>query len=118
MVNISFEEIGGVVATFYADWDVQRGHVVGLSGQKKVGVMAEGQAVCGVALEVSQDGMACVQVRGFATLEYSGEGVAPGWVALVSDGSGGVRKAGAGEAGQERLVVETDPAAMTAVVLL
>ena len=118
MKKISFEEIGGVAATFYADEDVRRDYVVGISGQETVGLMPDGEPVFGVVQEMGADGLAGVQVSGFAAVPYSGAGMAPGWAELVSDGSGGVRKAGVDETGRMFLVIGTDTAAKTAVVLL
>lgn len=115
--ELSFEDIGSVVVTLRAETGVEKGHAVGLSGKERVGVPAANGQVCGVVLDVAEDGMASVQVKGFATVAYSGS-VTPGWVSLTANGSGGVQKAGADAAGHECLLVSTDPVSRTAVILL
>ena len=116
MKKVSFEEIGAVVATFLAGENAKKGQMVGLSAADTVdGCSADGR-FCGLALDVTGDGAACVQVSGFAQVPCSDTTVVPGWAALVADGSGGVKKAASG--GREYLVVSADTDAQTAVVLL
>ena len=98
MKKVSFEEIGAVVATFLAGENAKKGQMVGLSAGDTV------------------DGVASVQVSGFARVPCSDAGVTPGWVTLTADGTGGVKKAASG--GREYLVVSADADAQTAVVLL
>ena len=117
MKEISFEDIGGVVVTIRAEGAVAKGKVVGMASKERVGVPAANEGVCGVALDVARDGVASVQVRGFATVAYSGS-LQPGWVSLVANGSGGVQKAGTGVTGHEFLLVSSDPQSRTAVILL
>lgn len=117
MKELSFEEIGSVVVTMRAESGVERGHAVGMAGKERVSVQALNGQVCGVVLDLTEDGMASVQVKGFVTMSYSGS-VTPGWVSLVANGSGGIQKAGAGVTGHECLLISSDPAARTAVVLL
>ena len=116
---VSFEEIGGLAATFLAQEDVKKGCVGAVKADSTVGAAAAGAACCGVALDTPQNGAVAVQVGGFATLPVSG-GVAPGWVSLTADGSGGVKATASsgGETGRTLLVVSTDSSAGTAVVLL
>ena len=127
--RVSFEEIGGVMATFLAGEGVKKGQMVTIAAGSTVGACVEGGAFCGVALDVAEDGAASVQVRGFAQVPVSGEGVAPGWTALTADGLGGLKAAGAAagqgqesraaeEESRELLVVCVDEDAGTAVVLL
>ena len=113
--KVSFEEIGSVAASFYAGEGVKVGQVVQVSGAETVGVCGDGGRFCGVAVSVAGDGVCAVQVRGFVSVA-AGADVAPGWMALVADGAGGVRKAAAAETGLERLVVSAGDGA--AVVLL
>lgn len=116
MKKVSFEEIGAVLATFLAGDNAKKGQMVNLSAADTVdGCSADGK-FCGLALDVTGDGVASVQVSGFAQVPCSDSGVTPGWVALAADGTGGVKKA-AGE-GREYLVVSADADAQTAVVLL
>lgn len=116
-MKVSFEEIGAMTATFYAQEGVEGGQVVQVTGDGTVGACAAGDRFCGAALAVAGDHMAAVQVGGFCTLK-AGSGVAPGWAGLTADGAGGVRPAAEGETGRECLVVSVDAAAGTAVVLL
>ena len=91
--RVSFEGIGEVMATFYAGEGVKGGQVVKLGGDGEVIPCGAGERFCGLAVSGS-DGYAGVQVAGFVT--------------LTADGNGGVKKAGAGDQGQEYLVVSVD----------
>lgn len=126
--KVSFEEIGCVTATFLAGEGVKKGMAVNVAAEATVNVCTEGSPFCGVVLDTAADGVASVQVGGFATLPVSGEGVAPGWVELTADGLGGVKAVtvqesqsetkSTAEAGRTLLVVSCDETAGTAVVLL
>lgn len=112
MSKISFEDIGSLMATFYAEDGVQDGQVVKMTGNGTVGPCGEGDQFCGVA-GMPRAGMVGVQVGGFvrvpATMPLNA-----GTVNLAADGKGGV-KAGNGIA---VLVVEVDTANNTAVICL
>ena len=110
-MNVSFEEIGHLAATF-ADGGCTAGQVCKLSGNGTVAPCAEGDKFCGVT-EGVRGGYAAVQVAGFAAVAFSGT-VAVGYVDLCADGNGGV-KAGSG---REYLVVSVDENAKTAVIKL
>lgn len=114
MGKVSFEDIGGVVATFAAheEMDGER-QVVKITDNGQVGPCADGEAFCGVALS-GADQFAAVQVGGFAQINAAGE-VGLGWVKLSADGSGGVK---VDDAGREYLVVHYDSAEGTVVVKL
>lgn len=114
MSKISFEGIGQQVATFEAAAGVTAGHVVKMADNGKVSKCSEGDDFCGVALNV-RGGCAGVQLRGFVTLNCAGTETV-GYVNLVADGSGGVKKAASG--GVTTLVVSVDAAAKTCVVFL
>ena len=116
MKQVSFEEIGAVAATFLAGENAKKGQMVGLSAANTVDACAADGRFCGLALDVSPDGVASVQVAGFAQVPCTDGTVLPGWTALAADGSGGVKKVSTG--GREYLVVSTDADAGTAVVLL
>ena len=116
MKQVSFEEIGAVAATFLAGENAKKGQMVGLSAANTVDACAADSRFCGLALDVSPDGVASVQVAGFAQVPCTDGTVLPGWVALAADGAGGVKKASTG--GGEYLVVSADVDAGTAVVLL
>ena len=47
-------------------------------------------------------------MAGFAQVKCGDGAVAAGYVTLTADGNGGVKKAGAGDQGQEYLVVSVD----------
>ncbi len=104
--KVSFEGIGEVTATFYAQEGVKKGQVVKLSGDSEAAPCAAGEGFCGVAATDCKDGCAGVQVAGFAQVSCADSGVTVGRVKLVSDGSGGVKQ---GE-GAEYLVVADDGA--------
>lgn len=118
MKKISFEEIGTVAATFYTGEGVERGMAVKMGASETVEPCQAGDRICGVALSVAGDKMGAVQVSGFARVRTEDAAVTPGWMALVADGRGGVKKAATGEVGGEYLVVSTDAVEKTAVVLL
>ena len=115
--QVSYEEIGAVTATFIAQSGVEDGMAVKLAGDSTVCPCTAGERFCGVAL-APVGGFAAVQVGGFARVKYSGTGVAPGWVSLTADGSGGVKQAGSGDGARDYLVVSADTTAKTAVVRL
>lgn len=115
--QVSYEEIGAVTATFIAQSGVEDGMAVKLAGDSTVGPCTAGERFCGVAL-APVGGFAAVQVGGFARVKYSGTGVAPGWVSLTADGSGGVKQVGSGDGAGDYLVVSADTTAKTAVVRL
>lgn len=105
--KIAFEGIGEVRATFYAADGVAEGQVVKVTENGTVGLCAAGESFCGVARS-AWDGCAGVQVGGFAEVSTQDANVTAGYVALVADGNGGVKKAGDGENGRELLVVLVD----------
>lgn len=102
--QVSFEGIGGVVATFYAEESVEVGQAVKVSGQGTVAKCSAEEDFCGVVVSVS-DGCAGVQVGGLMEVPCSDGTVAPGLRKLVADGNGGVK---AGEGGQSCWVVSTE----------
>ena len=105
MNKVSFEEIGAVAATFFAQKEVKAGQVVKMTGNGQVGPCSAGDKFCGVALS-NENGCAGVQVKGFCP----------------ADGAGGVQTATAGAeespSGVECLVVSTDTAGKRAVICL
>lgn len=110
MINkVSFEGIGEVCATFYAADSVKAGQVVKLSGGSTVAACAAGERFCGVATS-AQDGCAGVQIGGLAQVSCADSTVTVGYVRLTANGSGGVKRAGDSDAGQEYLVIADDGA--------
>lgn len=92
-MSISFGGIGELSVTFEADSSVKAGWPVKISGNGKVSACGDGEKFCGIALGVSKDGYATVQIRGFIKCKYTGTGVpALGFEHFVADGSGNVKK--------------------------
>lgn len=113
-MNISFEGVGQVCATFLGS-GLTEGQVVKLTGNGTAGACAADDGFCGVALCCKED--ACtVQVRGFVTAAYSGTAPGLGWKALAADGTGGVKTVTSG--GVSCLVVDVDSTAKTVTMML
>ena len=92
-MSISYEAIGQVMVTCQAEQTVMEGHVVKMNGNDTVAPCAAGDIFCGVAGDVSEDGFAAVQVKGFITVPCTDPTVAAGYMALTADGNGGVKVA-------------------------
>ena len=103
MSKISFDEIGNVMATFYAGEGVEDGQVVKVTANGTVGPCAQGEAFCGVAGQARR-GAVAVQVGGFMQVHTTGA-VGLGRVKLAADGKGGVQVA---DNGVEALVVQVE----------
>ena len=88
MNKVSFEEIGAVAATFFAQKEVKAGQVVKMTGNGQVGPCSAGDKFCGVALS-NENGCAGVQVKGFCPVAVTGS-IDLGWNVLAADGAGGV----------------------------
>lgn len=98
------------------------GEPVGFSGNYTVGAPSNGDALQGVCKALNPSGCG-VQLRGFVKLPYSKTSGATesdpdrvptlGWCAMVADGDGGVRVAGASETGTPVLVIAVDTTAKT-----
>lgn len=112
MSKISFEDIGSLMATFYANEGVQDGQVVKMTGNGTVGPCAAGDVFCGVA-GMPRNGVVGVQVGGFVKVAVTLP-LSVGMVGLVADGKGGVK---AGD-GITALVADVDTVAKTAVICL
>ena len=110
MNKVSFEEIGAVAATFFAQKEVKAGQVVKMTGNGQVGPCSAGDKFCGVALS-NENGCAGVQVKGFCPVAVTGS-IDLGWNALAADG------AEESPSGVECLVVSTDTAGKRAVICL
>ncbi len=107
-MNISYEEIGQVLVTCQAAEGVGEGAVVKMGEDGKTAPCTAGERFCGQCLSVAEDGYAGVQVGGFVTVACADAGVKPGWVKLTANGTGGVKKAGTDEDGQDLLVMGSD----------
>lgn len=107
------------------------GEPVGFSGNYTVGAQSDGDALQGVCKALNPIGCG-VQLKGVVKLPYSetsveteevegaeeaeeAEALVPtlGWCAMVADGDGGVRVAGADETGTLVLVIAVDTTAET-----
>ncbi len=116
-MNISFDKIGDLTATF-ANRDAVHGDVVTMYSSKTVTAGTNGSAFIGVCTD-TEGGKATVQLRGFATVEYTGEPVAMGIKKVVCAGNGKIRLATAEDLdAREVLVAEYDSINHTATVLL
>lgn len=112
-MNVSFQEIGQVCATFL-DAGVSEGQVCKVSAAGTVRPCATGDRFCGAVLS-RRGGYAGVALAGFVQVPYTGTAPAVGYAGLSADGSGGVK---ADAAGQSYLVVEADTAAKTVCLYL
>ena len=110
-MNVSFEEIGRLAATF-AQEGCAAGQVCKVADNGKVTVCAANDNFCGI-VEGVRGGYAAVQMAGFVQVDFTGT-MSLGYVNLCADGSGGVQ---AGQ-GREYLVVSVDDTAKTAVIKL
>ena len=112
-MQVSFEEIGRLSATFAAD-SGEAGNVCKMSGNGKVAPCADGEDFIGI-MEGIRKGFAGVQLHGFAQVGYTGAAPGVGYVNLAANGNGGVKVS---ERGRAYLVVSVDTAAKTATIEL
>lgn len=115
--KVSFEGIGEEVVTFYADGAVKGGQTVKCGGDSTVKLCPAGERFCGVAVAPPRGGCVAVQTGGFAQVACADATVTVGYVKLTGDGSGGVKKAGTTDAGQEYWVVADDGAGTITIKL-
>lgn len=112
-MNVSFEGIGHVSATFAAD-TVKVGAVCKMAQNGKVAGCQDGEDFCG-KIESVRKGFAGVQLHGFAEVSYSGTELNVGRSILAADGKGGVKSH---TAGKSYLIVSVDTASKTAIIEL
>lgn len=113
-MNIAFDGIGELCATFLVEEEVAKGTPVKMVDNGMVTPCTADNAFIGIAME-SRDGAAAVQLGGFVTVNCPDGTPRLGKVTLAADGSGGVKAAADGTT---VLVVATDEEAMTAVIYL
>ena len=114
-MDICFEGVGQVAATFQADGKKTRpGMAVTLTGSGEVGLGKDGDELCGVVLGSVRGGAAAVQIGGAAKVGYTGGAPKAGWQELACDGTGCVKTGG----GAKCLVLAVDESAKTVVVKL
>ena len=111
-MNISFDGIGEVIATFAvkAETELAPGDAVVITGNGEVGLGSDGGQICGVVVTTAEDGYAGVQIGGLVQVNYS-DSAAPavGWDQISTDGAGSIKAAESG--GVTCLVVSVDEAA-------
>lgn len=106
-MSISFGGIGEVAVTFMTSGDVKKGNVVKVTGNGTVAVCGASDRFCGVVLNVSDDGYATVQLRGYMKAKYSGTEPAVGFNVATAGGADNVTVSADGEGG-EILVLDID----------
>ena len=116
-MDICFEGIGQMVATFAAEEALTPGMAVTLKESGTVGLGGGNDAVCGVTVGAERGGAVAVQIGGVVKVRYS-DSAAPtvGYAALTCDGEGKVT-AGGGN-GASCLVLAVDTKEKTAVIKL
>lgn len=112
-MNVCFEEIGHMSATFAAS-SGEGGQVCKVSANGTVAPCSDGDVFVGV-LEGIRKGFAAVQMHGFVTLPYTGTAPTLGYNNLVANANGGVK---VGENGRSCLVVSVDTAVKVATIEL
>ena len=110
-MNVSYEEIGRVAATFPQN-GCTAGQVCKINSSGTVVPCASGDKFIGV-VEGVRNGFAGVQVEGFVRVPSSGS-FGTGFLQLCADGEGGAMIG----AGREYLVISWDPVTETIVIKL
>jgi len=114
-MEISFEGIGQVAATFMVEGDIQPGMAVALTADGTVGLGKAGDGICGKVLS-TKNGMAAVQIAGLAQVGYSGTAPAIGWGMIAADGAGKIKTVT--EGGMTCMILSVNTADGTAVIKL
>ena len=114
-MDICFEGIGQMAATFAAEKALTPGMAVTLKESGTVGLGSKGDALCGVTVGAERSGAVAVQIGGVVKAKYSGAKPAVGWTSLACDGEG---KVTAGGNGASCLVLAVDENEETVVIKL
>lgn len=114
-MNVSFQGIDDLVATFHAASGVKKGDFVTMSADGTVRACNLGDGVVGRVLGV-RSGFAAVQLRGCVEAEYLST-LSLGWQDVTSQGSKLV-PAGANDTPRRALVLSLDTTAKKVVALL
>ena len=111
-MEICFEGIGQMVATFAADEDLAPGMAVTLTGSGEVGMSGkeDSSPLCGVTVGAVRNGAVAVQIGGVVKVSCSDNEPELGWQELVCDGDGGVKTVGEETGGMKFLVLAVDEA--------
>ncbi len=112
-MNVCYDGIGYLAVTVPAG-SCAADKVCMLSADGEADGCTSGGRFMGLCEEVKQ-GLAAVQVAGFAKVKYSGTAPALGFTKLAADGNGGIS---ANSNGQEYLVMAVDTAALTVTMKL
>ena len=112
-MKIAFDNIGDLSATFLSH-NAEKGNVVTMYSPKAVTPASDFVGVC----TFSDGGAATVKVKGFVTVSYTGDMVAPGVRKIICSGPDSIRLAADEEIGREVLVVDADSTAKIATILL
>ena len=117
-MDICFEGIGQMVATFAAKETLTPGMAVTVTGSGEVGLDGKegGSPLCGVTVGAERGGAVAVQIGGTVKVGYSGTKPAVGRQELACDGKGKVTADG--EGGVSCLVLAVDEDEETAVIKL
>lgn len=111
-MNVSFDGIGEVTATFEVSGSVKPGQAVKLVGNGKVGVCAADKDVpAGVAVKV-HDGYAAVQVKGYVRLPAAA-GLTVGHQLVTITATGAVQS---GTTGRPALVLDVESGACGLII--
>lgn len=110
-MEVCFEGIGQMTATFAAKKALIPGMAVTVTGNGEVGLGEEdGEPLCGVTVGAARGGAVAVQIGGVVKVSCSGDDAPQvGWQKLVCDGKGGVKTAD-GADGVKYLVLAVDEA--------
>ena len=107
-MDICFEGIGQMVATFATDEELIPGMAVALKKSGTVGLDGEGKTLCGVTVGAARNGAVAVQIGGVVKVGCSDSTeLTVGYAALDCDGDGKVTKSAEGN-GVKCLVLAVD----------
>ena len=110
-MDICFEGIGQVVATFWTeDETLEAGMAVTLKDSGTVGLSSKDNALCGVTVGAARGGAVAVQIGGVVKVGCADDEPELGWQELVCDGDGGVKTVGEETGGMKFLVLAADEA--------
>ena len=116
-MDICFEGIGQMVATFATSKALAPGMAVTLKDSGTVGLGSKGDALCGVTVGAERNGAVAVQIGGVVKVGYSDDSAPEvGCAMLACDGKGKVAVAESG--GANCLVLAVDTWEKTAVIKL
>ncbi|NLA77814.1 MAG: hypothetical protein GX851_08330 [Clostridiales bacterium] len=90
-MSVSFKGFNEKILTFKTGGTVAAGAPVYLASAGTVSASANDTPFCGIAVTVSSDGYAGVQLCGYVEVPYSGTTPAVGYAMLEANGSGGVK---------------------------